>query len=177
MYQKKNSVGKWMPGIEYRLEEIEGVKEGGRLFVKGKNIMRGYLKNGELETLPDGWYDTGDIVSVDEEGFVHILGRAKRFAKIGGEMVSLSAVEEVLQEKYPDIKLAVISIQDEKKGEQLVLFTEAENMDSKELLDYFKTKHYSELWIPKKILTKQEIPILGTGKTNYVKLREMLDTK
>lgn len=177
MYQKKNSVGKWMPGIEYRLEEIEGVEEGGRLFVKGKNIMRGYLKNGELETLPDGWYDTGDIVSVDEEGFVHILGRAKRFAKIGGEMVSLSAVEEVLQEKYPDIKLAVISIQDEKKGEQLVLFTEAENMDSKELLDYFKTKHYSELWIPKKILTKQEIPILGTGKTNYVKLREMLDTK
>lgn len=177
MYQKKNSVGKLVPGIQYRLEEVEGVAEGGRLFVKGRNIMKGYLKNGELESLPDGWYDTGDIVSIDEDGFVHILGRAKRFAKIGGEMVSLAAVEEVLQKKYPDIKLAVLSVQDPKKGEQLVLFTEAEQMDSKDILEYLKEEQYSELWIPKKILTKQEIPILGTGKTDYVKLREMLDTE
>lgn len=177
MYQKKGSVGKLLPGIQYRLEKVEGVFEGGRLFVKGKNIMKGYLKEGDLISPEDGWYDTGDIVSVDEDGFVKILGRAKRFAKIGGEMVSLTAVEEVLQEKYPENKIVVIALSDPKKGEQLVMATDREHVDAKELLQYFREKQYSELWIPKKIMENFEIPLLGTGKTDYVKLREMLDTE
>lgn len=177
MYQKKGSVGKLLPGIQYRLESVEGVTEGGRLFVKGANIMKGYLKDGNLISPEDGWYDTGDIVSVDEDGFVKILGRAKRFAKIGGEMVSLAAVEEVLQSKYPENTSVVIAINDPKKGEQLVMVTDREQVDAKELLAYFKEKQYAELWIPKKIIDHFEIPLLGTGKTDYVKLREMLDTK
>lgn len=177
MYQKKGSVGKLLPGIQYRLEKVEGVSEGGRLFVKGANVMKGYLKNGELLPLEDGWYDTGDIVAVDEDGFVKILGRAKRFAKIGGEMVSLTAVEEVLQEKYPENKTVVIALQDPKKGEQLIMVTDRSKVDSKELLEYFREKQYSELWVPKKIVENFEIPLLGTGKTDYVKLREMLDTE
>lgn len=175
MYQKKGTVGHLMPGVEYRLEHVPGVEEGGRLFVKGKNIMMGYLRDGEIHAPEEGWYDTGDIVSIDEEGFVKILGRAKRFAKIGGEMVSLAAVEEVLQEKYPENQSVVMAVNDPKKGEQLVMLTNREQVDSKDLLQYFREKQYSELWVPKKIIENFEIPLLGTGKTDYVKIREILD--
>lgn len=175
MYFKRGTVGRLLPGVEYRLEPVPGVEEGGRLLVKGKNIMAGYVRDtnpGVLEPLLDGWYDTGDIVNVDEDGFVRILGRAKRFAKIAGEMISLSAVETELSALWPEQMHAVISVPDDKKGEQLVLFTTQKEADRAAVLTAFKAKGLSELSVPKTVRVLDEIPLMGTGKVDYVKLKE-----
>ncbi|MBQ3666709.1 MAG: acyl-[Elusimicrobiaceae bacterium] len=176
MYFKRGSVGRFLPGIEYKLEQIPGVEEGGKLWVKGANIMAGYLREsnpGVIEPPQDGWYDTGDIVRVDEDGFVFILGRAKRFAKIAGEMISLTAVEMEINALWPGKMNAVINIPDEKKGEQLVLFTTQPDADRAVLITNFKEKGLSELAVPKTIRVVDEIPLMGTGKVDYVKLKEM----
>lgn len=173
MYQKRGTVGRFLPDIEYKLENVPGIEKGGRLWIKGKNIMMGYLKDGKITGIDNGWYDTGDIVDVDENGFVTILGRAKRFAKIGGEMVSLTAVENVINNYLNEIPSAVVSVPDEKKGEQLILVTEKENLDLKNMLEYFKEKQYSELWVPKKVIYTEALPLLGTGKIDYVKIKEI----
>ena len=105
MFNRFGSVGRLLPGMEARLEKVEGVEEGGRLFVRGPNVMLGYLRAdnpGVLEPPPDGWHDSGDIVTIDDQGFIAIKGRAKRFAKVGGEMVSLAAVEMLAAELWPD---------------------------------------------------------------------------
>ena len=104
-HAREGSVGRLLPGIEFRLEPVPGIDEGGRLWVRGPNVMLGYLRAeapGVLEPPPDGWYDTGDIVSIDTDGFVTIKGRAKRFAKIGGEMVSLAAAEALADAVWKD---------------------------------------------------------------------------
>lgn len=176
MYFKRGSVGRFMPGIEYKLEQIPGVENGGKLLVKGANIMAGYLRDsnpGVLEPPQDGWYDTGDIVRVDEDGFVFILGRAKRFAKIAGEMISLTAVETEVSALWPGQMHAVVNVPDEKKGEQLVLFTTQKDAQRSDLLTAFKEKGLSELAVPKTICPMDEIPLMGTGKVDYVKLKEM----
>ena len=177
MYFKRGTVGRVLPGIEVKLETVPGVEDGGRLFVRGNNIMRGYLKAdkpGVLQQPQGGWYDTGDIVSIDEEGFVKICGRAKRFAKIAGEMISLSAVETAITEIWPGYSYAVISVPDEKKGEQLILFTNRKDCDRKILQAEFKAKGLSELALPKTITYMEQIPLTGTGKTDYVKLKEIV---
>ena len=176
MYFKRGSVGRLLPGIEYKLEQIPGVEDGGRLFVKGANIMAGYLRDtnpGVLEPPQDGWYDTGDIVRVDEKGFIFILGRAKRFAKIAGEMISLTAVETEINALWPGKMHAIVNIPDEKKGEQLVLFTTEPKAERSALIIDFKAKGLSELAVPKIIKIMEEIPLMGTGKVDYVKLKEM----
>ena len=137
--------------------------------------MLGYLKDGKITQPEGGWYDTGDIVDIDENKFITILGRAKRFAKIAGEMVSLTAVEEIINGYIKDFSNAAIP--DEKKGEQLVLVTEKENVDTKDILNYFKEKLYSELWVPKKIITVDKLPLLGTGKIDYVKVKEIVENQ
>ena len=111
MFNKFGTVGRILPGMEARLEKVEGVEEGGRLFVRGPNVMLGYLKvdrPGVLEPPPEGWHDTGDIVTIDAQGFVTIKGRAKRFAKIGGEMISLAAVETLAGDLWPNALSAVV---------------------------------------------------------------------
>lgn len=176
MFFKRGSVGRLLPGIEYKLEKIPGVEEGGKLLVKGGNIMAGYVRDtkpGVLEPPQDGWYDTGDIVRIDEAGFVFILGRAKRFAKIAGEMISLTAVETEINALWPGKMHAVINIPDEKKGEQLVLFTTQADAHRAIISEDFKAKGLSELAVPKTIKIVEEIPLMGTGKVDYVKLKEM----
>ena len=176
MYFKRGSVGRFLPGIDYKLEKVPGVEEGGKLLVKGANIMAGYLRDsnpGVLESPQDGWYDTGDIVKVDEDGFVFILGRAKRFAKIAGEMISLTAVETEINALWPGKMHAVVNIPDEKKGEQLVLFTTEPSIERKILSTAFKEKGLSELAVPKTIRTMDKMPLMGTGKVDYVKLKEL----
>ena len=175
---KEGSVGQFVPDVEYRLEAVAGIEQGGRLFVKGPNIMLGYLmadKPGVLQPPIDGWHDTGDIVDVDSEGYIWIKGRAKRFAKIGGEMVSLTAVESYINETSPEAHHVVVALPDERKGEQLVLVTNDPTLSRQTVTDAAKAKQVSELWIPKTIILVKEVPILGTGKTNYPEVQKIAE--
>lgn len=172
------TVGQLLPGIDYRLEPVEGVDAGGRLVIKGPNVMSGYVTNGEplqWEPVENGWLDTGDIVDVDAEGFVTIRGRAKRFAKIGGEMVSLTAVEGMAGAVWPDNRHAVVAIPDNRKGEKLVLITERDGAETSELSAWAKANGAPELVVPKKIIKVDEIPLLGSGKTDYVSLQKLAE--
>lgn len=171
---KPGSVGPFLPGIEWRLAPVEGIPEGGRLAVRGPNVMMGYLAtdgSGAIEPPPDGWYDTGDIVTVDD-GLVTVRGRAKRFAKIGGEMISLAAVETLVQGLWPDANHVVVALPDPRKGEQIVLITDKADADRDALAAHARVQGYPELWVPKSILVSG-IPVLGSGKTDYAAAVEM----
>ncbi len=125
-FNKIGTVGKLLPFIEARLEPVPGIDEGGRLIVRGPNVMIGYFRAdnpGELEPPAGGWHDTGDIVAIDAEGFVSIKGRAKRFAKIAGELVSLGAIEDHVSGLWPDDLVAAVSAPDPKRGERVILAT------------------------------------------------------
>lgn len=178
MHNRPGSVGKLLPGIEHRLEPMPGIEDGGRLLVRGPNVMAGYLKidnPGVLEPLEDGWYDTGDIVTIDEDGYVHIQGRAKRFAKIGGEMVSLSAVEGFVSKLWPEEAHAVVSIPDDRKGEQLVLVTERADAKREDLTGYARANGIAELSVPRTIVPVDKLPLLGTGKVDYVAIKSLVE--
>jgi acyl-[acyl-carrier-protein]-phospholipid O-acyltransferase/long-chain-fatty-acid--[acyl-carrier-protein] ligase len=178
MHNRPGSVGQLLPGIEHKLEPMPGIDDGGRLLVAGPNIMAGYFKidnPGVLEPVEDGWYDTGDIVTMDEDGYVHIQGRAKRFAKIGGEMVSLSAVEGFVSKLWPEHGHAVVSIPDARKGEQLVLVTERKEARRDELTGYARANGIAELSVPRTIVPVDNLPLLGTGKVDYVTIKSLVE--
>lgn len=178
MHNKIGCVGRFLPAIHHRLKPIEGVSMGGQLFVKGPNVMLGYInketgrinpttsnfEESKEETI-NGWYDTGDIVSVDDQGFVTILGRVKRFAKIGGEMVSLVAIEERISAGWSDDKHVLFAFPDTRKGEQLILLTTGP-MTRDEIANHLKNQGLTELNFPKKIFYTDHIPLLATGKTD-----------
>lgn len=179
-HHKLGTVGQLVEGMEYRIEPVDGVREGGRLWLKGPNIMLGYLKitnPGVLEPPPGGWYDTGDIVKMDEEGFITILGRAKRFAKLGGEMISLAAVEEVINECWPDFIHAIVLLEGGPRGETLSLITTREDMKRDELRQKLAEMGVAEIAVPKKIVYMSDMPLLATGKVDYVRLEEMFKDK
>jgi acyl-[acyl-carrier-protein]-phospholipid O-acyltransferase / long-chain-fatty-acid--[acyl-carrier-protein] ligase len=139
--------------------------------------MRGYLKAdqpGVLQPPANGWYDTGDIVSVDADGFVKILGRAKSFAKLGGEMVSLTALEAMVAKLWPDHAHAAVTRTDERKGEVIVLVTTKPDASSEELLAFARSQGVSELGVPKDIRIQDALPVLATGKTDYVTLEKQV---
>lgn len=176
MHYKPGTVGRLMPGIETKLEQVPGIDDGFRLFVRGPNIMKGYLLTenpGKIVPPIDGWYDTGDIVAVDEKGYITIKGRAKRFAKIAGEMVSLSVSEALVNEVYPGCQHAVVAISDPKKGEALVLVTSAVDIQGDLLVKHAKELGLSELSIPRKIKHVESVPVLGTGKTDYIAVQKI----
>jgi acyl-[acyl-carrier-protein]-phospholipid O-acyltransferase/long-chain-fatty-acid--[acyl-carrier-protein] ligase len=171
MFNRFGTVGRLMPGMTARLEAVPGVEEGGRLFVKGPNVMLGYLKTdnpGVLEPPPEGWHDTGDIVAIDPQGFVAIKGRAKRFAKIGGEMISLAAVETLAAELWPDVLSAVAAVPDPRKGERLVLVTQRKDAKRADFQAFAKAKGASDLMVPSEVLVVDKVPVLGSGKLDYV---------
>lgn len=176
MHNKTGTVGRLFDGISYRLEPVPGIENGGRLFVKGPNVMLGYLRAdnpGVIEPPPDGWYDTGDIVSIDDMEFVTILGRAKRFCKIAGEMISLAAVEAKLQQAFAEGQHAVVAVPDAKKGEQLVMFTSDAALDAKKVGDGMKAAGATALQVPRNVIVMPELPVLGSGKTDYVTLNRL----
>jgi acyl-[acyl-carrier-protein]-phospholipid O-acyltransferase/long-chain-fatty-acid--[acyl-carrier-protein] ligase len=177
---KNGSVGKIMPGMEYRIEKAEGVEEGGRLFVRGPNVMAGYLNadaNAQFKSL-NGWYDTGDIVSVDADGYFFIRGRLKRFAKVSGEMVSLTAVEDALAGAFPQYglrcQIAVVARPDEEKGEALIAVSNEPKLTLDEVRAAIKAKGLTNLCVPREIKVVREIPKLGTGKVNHRELQKLL---
>lgn len=171
-----NTVGRFLPGIEYELTPVPGLDSGGRLRVRGPNVMNGYLTvdaPGQVIQPEGGWHDTGDIVQIDEQGFVAIRGRAKRFAKIGGEMISLAAVEAYAASVWPDNAHAVVSVEDSRKGERLILITDHEGAERGPLCDWARQHGVSELQLPKHIICVEGLPVLGTGKLDYVAMNEM----
>jgi len=180
MAYRTGSVGRMVPGLEYRLEPVPGIDDGGLLVVKGPNVMAGYMKHekpGQLQPTEHegaaGWYNTGDIVSVDGEGFVFIRGRVKRFAKIAGEMVSLEVVEKLAQAVSPTFAHAAVAVPNEGKGEALVLFTTNGELSAKDLQAKAREIGVPELAVPRMVRVLEAIPVLGTGKTDYVKLNQL----
>ena len=182
-HHRSGTVGKLLPGIEYYLEPVEGIAEGGLLCVRGANIMAGYLLPDQPGRLVPprtgrgpGWHDTGDIVRVDAEGFVTILGRAKRFAKLGGEMISLAMVEQLAADCWPEDQHAALNLPDSVKGENIVLLTTHRDPDRHELVVTAHQEGLGELYIPRWVLAVREIPLLGSGKPDYPGARRLAET-
>jgi len=180
MHSRTGTAGRFLPGIEHRIEPVPGVSEGGRLFVKGPNVMRGYLNpeaNSAFQAL-NGWYDTGDIVQVDHDGFVSVAGRLKRFAKVSGEMISLAAIEDTLTAGLPQygLKFAVtiLTRPDESKGEKLIAVTNDPRFTLEQARDILRGRGFSNLAVPRELKLITELPRLGTGKIDHRKLQKML---
>jgi acyl-[acyl-carrier-protein]-phospholipid O-acyltransferase / long-chain-fatty-acid--[acyl-carrier-protein] ligase len=176
MFNKFGTVGRLLPGVEARLDKVEGVDEGGRLFVTGPNVMLGYLRAenpGVLERPAEGWHDTGDIVTIDKQGFVTIKGRAKRFAKIGGEMISLAAVESLAAELWPDVPSAVAAVPDARKGERLVLVTQKPGATRGEFHAFARSRGASDLMVPAEVVVLDKLPLLGTGKVDNLAVTKL----
>ena len=180
MFNKNGTVGRLMPGMKARLEAVDGIDEGGRLVVSGPNTMLGYLKDdqpGVLQPPPDGWHDTGDIVTIDDKGFVTIKGRAKRFAKIAGEMVSLSAIEALAAELWPDAMSVCATLPDERKGERVVMITQHPNASRGEFSAFARDKGAPELMVPAEVTTLPVIPLLGSGKLDYAGVKHLIEER
>jgi acyl-[acyl-carrier-protein]-phospholipid O-acyltransferase/long-chain-fatty-acid--[acyl-carrier-protein] ligase len=175
------SVGQLLPGVAHELEPVPGIENGGALHVAGPNVMKGYFlfdQPGVIQppkAIRPGWYSTGDIVEIDPDGFVHIRGRLKRFAKIAGEMVSLEVVEKLAAIAAPGFAHAASTRTDAAKGEALVLFTTAPDLARDRLIAAAKANGSPELAVPRVIRKVDAIPLLGSGKTDYVTLKRMAE--
>ena len=184
---KRGSIGRPLPGVSVRVKnpdtgEIMPEGEPGMLYVKGPNVMKGYLDMPEktAAVLQDGWYETGDIASVDDDGFIFISGRLARFSKIGGEMIPHTRVEDTLHELIglTDLSLAVTSVPDQTKGERLLVLHTLEEEQLEELLGRLASCDMPNLWIPRAnaFYRVSEIPVLGTGKMDIRAVKNMAET-
>lgn len=177
---RAGTVGRLLQGIEARLEPVEGIANAGRLFVRGPNVMLGYIKAdqpGVIQPPKDGWHDTGDVVTIDEDGFIVIKGRLKRFAKIGGETVSLAVVESCASALWPDYSHAAVTIPDGRKGEQIILVTTCPDAERTDLVGWVHNHGVQELAVPRRILVVESVPVLGTGKTDYTKVQKDVEAR
>ncbi|MBN9555830.1 MAG: AMP-binding protein, partial [Alphaproteobacteria bacterium] len=175
---RPGTVGRLMAGMQARLDPVEGIPNAGLLVVKGPNVMLGYIKpEAPVIIVPpeDGWYDTGDVASIDDDGFIAIRGRVRRFAKIGGETVSLAVVENVAAAVWPDHHHAAVAVKDRAKGEQIVLVTDRAEAKRLDLVAWAQNHGVSELAVPRRIVTVAALPVLGTGKTDYGRVQALAE--
>ena len=176
MHSRPGAAGRLLPGIEHRLDPVPGIAAGGKLVVRGPNVMLGYVRTtapGVMESPPGGWYDTGDICTIDAQGFIHIVARAKRFAKIAGEMVSMPAAEALATAIWPGAAHAVVSIPDDRKGEALILLTTQPGASPRVLLTEARESGMPEIAVPRIVRVLDALPLLGTGKVDYVTAARM----
>jgi acyl-[acyl-carrier-protein]-phospholipid O-acyltransferase/long-chain-fatty-acid--[acyl-carrier-protein] ligase len=179
MASRTGTVGEMFPGVEYRIEPVPGIEQGGLLHVRGPNVMLGYLseESGEIDPVGSiygpGWYNTGDVASVDEDGFVTIVGRVRRFAKVAGEMISLELVERIALSASPEFQHASAAASEPGRGETIVLFTEDPHLTREQLQRAAHSLGAPELAIPRRIVRLAEIPCLGSGKKDYVTLNRL----
>ena len=178
VFNKFGTIGKLCPGMECRLEKVDGIEKGGELVVKGPNVMSGYIlaeHPGVLVPPHNGWYHTGDVVEIDEIGFIKIKDRIKRFAKVGGEMVSLKAVENMINSAFEgrdDFCCGVVAVPHENKGEQIILVTNEQTLTTENLREFIKQNGYPELYMPRRIIYRDKIPTSATGKVDNVTLKK-----
>lgn len=178
-FNRFGSIGKFLPAIEYKVRPVDGIEKGGELCVKGPNVMLGYYlaeNPGVLVRPEGGWYNTGDVVEVDEIGFVYIKDRIKRFAKLGGEMVSLNAVDNMVRKAHEadgeEFEYGIVAIPHDTKGEQLILVTNNKNVTTETLHKYIKGNGMAELYLPRVIMFKDHLPLFSTGKADNVELKK-----
>ncbi|WEG14810.1 AMP-binding protein [Pullulanibacillus sp. KACC 23026] len=172
-FSKEGTVGKPLPLLECKLDKIQGIEEGGSLLLKGPNVMKGYLIHGKGYVPCGEWYNTGDIVTIDNEGFITIVSRLKRFSKIAGEMISLNKIEELALEHFGSSSFYAVSIPDKRKGEKIILFTTVADVTGREFNKSIKQKKMSSLYIPDQIVFINEIPLLQSGKPDYRQMEVM----
>jgi acyl-[acyl-carrier-protein]-phospholipid O-acyltransferase/long-chain-fatty-acid--[acyl-carrier-protein] ligase len=174
------SVGEPLPGIECKLAPVEGIENGGELHVRGPNVMMGYFLAAAPGVLQppksqfgEGWYDTGDIVTMNARRHITIQGRLKRFAKVAGEMVSLEVVERIAAAASPKRTHASAAVKEEARGESIVLFTDDPDLKRERLLAAAHENGLPEFAIPRRVIHLDKVPLLGNGKKDYVKLQVM----
>jgi acyl-[acyl-carrier-protein]-phospholipid O-acyltransferase/long-chain-fatty-acid--[acyl-carrier-protein] ligase len=187
MASRAGSVGTLLPGLQHKLLPVPGLERGGLLHVKGPNVMLGYYLYDNPAVLKPtsaeigegengvGWYNTGDIVEIDADGFIHILGRVKRFAKVAGEMVSLETVEQIANHASPEHQHAASTQVDAQRGENILLFTTDTSLNCEALQASARELGSPEIAIARKIIVLSEVPLLGTGKTDYVTLKQLAE--
>ncbi len=174
------TVGRMMAGMQARIKPVEGIQGAGELEVKGPNVMLGYIKPdapGKIVPPEDGWYNTGDVVAIDADGFISIRGRRKRFAKIGGETVSLAVVENIAAAVWPDNTHAAVAVPDGRKGEQIVLATDFAEARRLDLVAWAQNHGVPELTVPRRVMVLPAIPLLATGKTDYVGVQKLAEAE
>jgi len=175
---RDGTIGRLLPGMRGRIEPVEGIADAGRLWIWGPNVMAGTIdpdRPGTLCAVPEGWHDTGDIVSVDRDGFVALRGRARRFAKIAGEMVSLTVVESLAEAAWPESRHAAVALPDPRRGERIVLVTTEPSPDPATLRAQGRRIGAPDIAQPDAILTVAEIPLLGSGKVDHAAVRRLAD--
>jgi acyl-[acyl-carrier-protein]-phospholipid O-acyltransferase/long-chain-fatty-acid--[acyl-carrier-protein] ligase len=173
-HNREGTAGRLLPAMRMKLEPVEGISQGGRLFLQGPNLMLGYMsasQPGVLQPLGDGWYDTGDVVDVDREGFLTVIGRAGRLASVSGKIISLDAVEVLAGQLWPAAQHAAVALPDEQTGEQVTLMTTADEPDL--LRQFGRLSGAGELLVPHDIITVAELPLLDSGRTDYAAVRQL----
>ena len=177
LFNKSGSVGRFLPGIAWRLEPVEGIEKGGELSVKGPNVMAGYLLHGKGFVPAEEWYESGDVVEMDEDQFISIKSRLKRFAKVSGEMISLDAVEKSAAQCFKTEGNAAVNLPDQRKGEKIILYTVCKDARKQELRQWMQEAGQTMLALPARVIIIEQLPLLGSGKTDYVRLKNQAATE